>query len=575
MKKVIILLFFLGFSLPAFSQMKGGMDYDAGKNLEQEMRNQMSNQEIMKGESLPAGNQVDPAHYYLGPGDYIGIQIMPIQPVETIVSISPDNTILTPRFGIIDIEGKTLAEVRDTLSRIIKKRNKSAEINVSLKKARLCLISIEGNVVFPGTYSLPASYRVSTAIQFANQINTDKVSSQQIPALLNKQETERQRERLYSQSGVSYKTVYARRYIKVFHKDGKSQIADIEKAIAVDDVTLDPYIREGDNIQVPFESVQFPMVSISGEVMRPRVVVFKKGDMASTLLKMGSGLTDKADINSVSLIQPDGATHSLEIDREMNLLGKDYPLRSGSVIIVGSLPEPETMDRGVISIKGEVQKPGIYLIENGKSRLEEMVELAGGFTNEAYLAGAYIIRRDKMQNMVTDPRNKVLEKFQYSDLQMEDTSRFQIDILLREPLVSCDFVELFENEQKEYNVKLEDGDVIVVPAHPGKVFVFGQVNNPGYIEYRPDKSMQWYIDRAGGYAQGAEDDRARIIRGKTNVWVEGDEEIVVYDGDEIYVPRPPDIPISVETQKWGVYSGLIGSTAGLIGLLFTIFNSMK
>ncbi|MFW5701487.1 MAG: SLBB domain-containing protein [Bacteroidota bacterium] len=572
MKKItlIILILMIPFALEA--QFKGGGDMDAGMKMQEELEKKLGAQDILKGETLPAGNKVIPEKYLVGPGDYIAVQIMPYQPMETVLQITPDNSLIIPRIGQIQVSGKTLAEVADTLNHIITQRNSSAEVNVSLKIARLCLVTIDGNVIFPGTYSLPASYRVSTAIQFANQINTEKVSPQQIPALLNKQQNKRQRDRLYSNSGMANGAVYASRNIKVFHKDGSSQIADIERAIATNDVGYDPYIREGDNIEVPFEAMNYPLISISGEVMRPRVVVFKKGDMASALLKMGSGLTENADPGSAMLIQPDGSKLPLKIDSRMNLFGDDHALRPGSVIIVDALPQPEPVDQGVVSVTGEVGHPGVFLIENDQTRLKEIIELAGGFTDDAYLAGAYIIRRDDIQNQITDPRNQVLEKFQYSDLTMEDTSRFQIDILMREPLVSCDFVQLFEEGMDEFNVLLDDGDVIVVPAHPGKVFVFGQVNQPGYVEFRPEKSMQWYIDRAGGFAQGAEEDRARIIRGKTKVWVEGGEEIAVFDGDEIYVPRPPDIPINVETQKWGLYSGLIGSAAGLIGLLFTIFS---
>ena len=98
--------------------------------------------------------------------------------------------------------------------------------------------------------------------------------------------------------------------------------------------------------------------------------------------------------------------------------------------------------------------------------------------------------------------------------------------------------------------------------------MFGQVKNPGVIEYVPNKTIEWYIDQAGGCAAGAKIKRARIIRSNTKVWEEGvDETVVVNAGDEIYVPRAPDIPPSLELQKWAAISGMLGTLAGIISLI--------
>ena len=75
--------------------------------------------------------------------------------------------------------------------------------------------------------------------------------------------------------------------------------------------------------------------------------------------------------------------------------------------------------------------------------------------------------------------------------------------------------------------------------------------------------MDWYVERAGGYAEGSESHRARIIRGRTQVWLEGTEEVFVFAGDQIYVPRIPDEPTTVKLQKYAVYSS-IAATVGLL-----------
>mgnify|MGYP001173878305 FL=1 len=144
-------------------------------------------------------------------------------------------------------------------------------------------------------------------------------------------------------------------------------------------------------------------------------------------------------------------------------------------------------------------------------------------------------------------------------------------MMLKKQIVSCDFVKAFKENSEIDNVLLYDGDVITVPDNPGYVYVYGQVNHPGYVEFHEGKTMQWYIEKAGGYAQGAAKKRARIIRGKSRVWTEGDENTYVFAGDEIYVPRPPDVPLAIEWQKYGTIASLVSVTVAVIGTLFNIY----
>ncbi|MDQ1265390.1 MAG: hypothetical protein QG635_540 [Bacteroidota bacterium] len=84
--------------------------------------------------------------------------------------------------------------------------------------------------------------------------------------------------------------------------------------------------------------------------------------------------------------------------------------------------------------------------------------------------------------------------------------------------------------------------------------------------------MEWYIAKAGGYAPSAEKGRARIIRGRNKVWIEGNDEVLVYAGDQIYVPRPPDVPKSLEIQNYGVVASMIASVAVMISVLYNILK---
>jgi protein involved in polysaccharide export with SLBB domain len=225
-----------------------------------------------------------------------------------------------------------------------------------------------------------------------------------------------------------------------------------------------------------------------------------------------------------------------------------------------------------VSVKGNVNKPGSYPIEIGKTRIMEVLENAGGLNSDAYLPLANIVRSEMADLSAYNAYYEISRLFQYSDLILEDTIRYMIDINYRKPIVSCDFVKLYNDTGTTDNVLLEDGDLINIPSNPRKVYVFGQVNQPGYVEFSLGQNMEWYISHAGGYAQNAEEERARIIRGKTFVWEEGEDNVPVYAGDLIYVPRPPDIPKAVEMQNYSILASVLLATVSIVSIILNIVN---
>jgi protein involved in polysaccharide export with SLBB domain len=139
--------------------------------------------------------------------------------------------------------------------------------------------------------------------------------------------------------------------------------------------------------------------------------------------------------------------------------------------------------------------------------------------------------------------------------------------------VSVDFNECFHKNNERQNIKLSDGDVIVIPKNTKKVYVYGQVKRPGYVPYEPNKDYMWYVNQAGGFAENADEDRASIIRAVSKVWIKGEENIAVHSGDEIYVPNPPSYPPNVEQAKYGMYLALVNAAVSLIFTLYNIYKS--
>ena len=163
------------------------------------------------------------------------------------------------------------------------------------------------------------------------------------------------------------------RNIRLFHIDGTSENVDIEKATASNSPVFDPYIREGDEIFIPFEPQSYPTISISGEVRRPVSIPWKEGDKASFLIKLSFGITENGDFNNIVLFNPEkNLKTNIQIDSNLNLIGQDYDLTPGSSIIVGNKIVQTVATGGMVAVKGNVRLPGIYIIKQNETRLREM-----------------------------------------------------------------------------------------------------------------------------------------------------------------------------------------------------------
>lgn len=553
----------------AFGQATGSvLDLDRASGL----RQNTTLGALLSADPVPTDDVVDPTLYYVGPGDLITYQTTGLDFSEKFVLVSPENTILLERFGMIAVGGRTLEQVRTLMMETIKKRAPNVDVYVSLRKPRLIYVTLKGNVPFPGTYAVPASMRVSTLLAVTRQ-----------PWLLGRDGSATDEVRR-SAASVSFQAVtdelartvtpdlspYAMRNVIVRHRSGISTV-DLARAALPGYGASDPHLREGDVVTVPFDSEEMPTIAISGAVASPSTLVYKPGDRASLLLAIAGGPLDDADIQRVVLIQSGGqGALTLTVDSAFRIVGEDPELQPGSSIVVerkayAGIP----VRQGVVEVYGEVRRPGTIVIEPGVTRLADVISQAGGVEPNASLSLSYIVRPDATVPSERDLEDHANRRFMYSDLTLEDTLRYRMDQSYRLPFVSCDVSKALADTKSLDNVVLQNGDIVVVEDTPTRVYVYGQVNNPGYVTYVAGKTLAWYVERAGGYGTGAQISRARIIKGRTHVWVE-DDDAVVEPGDEIYVPRPPDIPVSVEIQTYAAIAAIASALALLTTTVLTI-----
>jgi len=576
MKNILFcLIFFSVIYNPALTQIKGFSPVETDKILQEEFSSRLTQDNLISSEMGIIGDEVEPEKYYVGPGDILSYQNLQTSITTQNLIVTPEVSVLLPRIGEVSLKGMTLAEARNAIITAIKDKNPNALVYISLTKPRTIMITLTGNTSIQGTFTVPANFRVSTAINYLNQLRGNNISiydQNKLSDIKFKQDFINQ---TLNNSGLPEFNNFLRRNITVIHNNGTSSKVDIEEAIIRNDVSYDPYVQHGDIINIPIEPEVYPTITISGAVVRPITLPFKPTDDIEKLLKFGYGFTDDADLDNIKLYCSGVYNTTISFSGNQNqLISTNEQLEPGATIIVGRISS-DIIKSGVVSVRGLVQKPGTYPISANKTLLSEVVEQAGGFTDEAYLPLAYILRPSREFINTSHPTWSIAESFKYTDLVMEDTARFFMAINYKKPVVSCDFETLFIHKSSEADILMQDGDIIVVPSNPKSVYVFGQVNQPGYVRYETGRNMNWYIQKAGGYAINAEKSRARIIDGKTKVWKKGNNDVAVKAGDEIYVPQPPDNPPGLQLQTYAIIASGITSLVFLMNFIISTFDIKK
>lgn len=111
----------------------------------------------------PNLNLATPINYIVGPNDQININVYGNSSVDWSLDVSPEGNINIPSVGIVNVAGKTIEMVTSIIRNKLKANNytigKGTDVKVSLGNIRSIQVIVQGQVVKPGTYTLPSWQR--------------------------------------------------------------------------------------------------------------------------------------------------------------------------------------------------------------------------------------------------------------------------------------------------------------------------------------------------------------------------------------------------------------------------------
>ncbi len=522
--------------------------------------------------ATPLDGSVDPDIYRLGPNDLLSVNIWGRIPFEYKLAVTPEGTLVVPNVGILDVSGKTLNEAKHLISEKMGKTFIQGEITTTLLKARIFLVHVSGIVDNPGTYYASASQRVDHAIYQANLrrgTTAEKEGSLQA----------KRQQALTQTYGIRYfggddpvrpELVPSLRNIRLIRRNGETLYVDLVSYYATGDTRWNPYLNDGDRIVVPNLSLSGNSISISGEVRLEGTYEFFPGDSLKRLLNLAQGATHLADMEGFILYRKNstsGAYDRIEVNMTNVLAGNEHDIQlapEDKIVVPPILPGKR---EECVTIKGEVRRPGIYPILNDRSSLRELIRLAGGFTEEASLREARLLRDvDEEDRVNENPDYSRLSMLRLSPLDEQEREYFNFESAIMRPFVSVDFEKVFSRGDTTRDVMLRGGDVVWVPRKTNAIYVFGQVKNPGYVEFIPGQKHRYYISRAGGVTRMANQNGVKIIQaGNLNWFYPG--QVDVQAGDSIYIPRKKDHTFVQNLSRLSTVLSLASSALTVIFVL--------
>ncbi len=393
-----------------------------------------------------------PGNYVLGANDKLIIDIYGYSQSKEEVVVNADGFITVPKAGVIKVGGLTIEEAEPKIRASLAKlyyglQNGSTNMKISLNDVRTIKITITGEVIAPGTYTMSSLNTVLNALYRAggpnelgsfrevNLIRNNKVEAKidlydilikgysesnrllkdqdiiQVPTYKERVIIEGEAKRngyfeLLPSEKLNDALTYAggfapnayKHRIKVYRNNSKEK-----EIIDVANSKFDSFeMQSGDSLVINPVLERFTnLVTVEGAVYRPGEYSLNNNPTLTSLITSAEGLMTDALVGRVSLVRTneDLTTSNISVNFRDILNGSapDIDLQREDLIIIPSkfdLTEVSTI-RISGAINNEDAEEGVELPYVKNMTLEDILTRVGGLTEAASLTRVEIVRRKR------------------------------------------------------------------------------------------------------------------------------------------------------------------------------------
>ncbi len=450
--------------------------------------------------------------YILDVGDVLNIQIMGQKDLLETISINRDGSIFVPDIGKLNIAGLSLGEASTLIKSTVNSVFIGTDAYITLDQIRDVNVLISGNAENPGIYTLSGNSNILQALTVAG--------------------------------GVSEYGSY--REINLIREGEVIETLDVYDVLVNGNYNLNKRLRSGDVI---FVEARKKVISIDGAIKRPAKYEISDNENLDSIIEFSNGLKFSADLENIYLERIlDGTLKSLPI-RNISQFTSIEP-NDGDLIYI------REYSYRTATISGAVYKPGKYVMASGET-VEDLVEKAGGYTDNAYPFGA--IYQNKDAKLINKKANELLyDEFldniiAISQLNIGQNFDLTPIIKLTEEIKNTTpsgrvVIDLLSEDSSRF-AKIMDGDNLLIPEKTNSVYVYGEVSSEGAVEFKLNEGVDYFVQKSGGYKRFADNASIYILHPngeteryskKRNLFENQPNELNMYPGSVIFVPRKID-----------------------------------
>jgi protein involved in polysaccharide export with SLBB domain len=383
-----------------------------------------------------------PPDYRLGPGDQIDVQLAGrLEVVRQQVVVDPEGNISLPPLGLVHVDKLTPLEAQRLLNERLRTLFRFTDATLGIGTPRCFEVVLTGEVERPGSIQASAMRRVHDVILLSGGVT--------------------------SRGSV--------RYVELIPKTGSPRTIDLLRFELRGDLSQNPLVEEGLRIHVPPRS---GFVTLSGAVRRPGTYELGTEGGLRELLDLMGGLNQGAAASMARLTRlgPEGRSDSFGVDLPRVLAPPgDVALRPGDELYV----PPGAVLQDVVEVRGAFNgtADSARTTTLGKPTVVQRFELAQG---------------DRVRDVLV----KAGGAAPLADLRLAVVERNGAGGPRRQ--IPIDLQRLLVEKEEFQNIALENGDVFILPPFDDRVYVLGEVRNPGAVDFRSGATIREYVALAGG-----------------------------------------------------------------------------
>jgi len=498
----------------------------------------------------PSTNATVPPDYRINAGDTVALGLTGSVEGALQLTVDSNGRIFIPRIGAVNVGGVRYGDLEGVLRGAVGREFREFNVSVSVGELQGLRVYVTGFVASPGAYTVSSLSTVVNAVLAAGGP---------------------------SASG-SFRTISLQR-------NGRTiTTLDLYDLLLNGDKSNDVVLQNEDVIFIGPVGNQ---VAITGSVNNRGIFETVPGESLDDLLRYAGGPSSVADrdrllVANVSNINQSG-WQSLTWAEALTTA----PEAGGIVRVLSAvgLSQPIERQAVLVTIEGEVERPGNYYLRPG-STMADLIAQAGAYTPRAYLYGTRVLR-DSIRVQQEQGFAQAIASLELSlaaapitDRRARPASDAQQDQGFARAII-----EQLRTRRPDGRIildvdpggaglpmamLLENNDRVLIPPRPVTVGVFGAVYQPGSFAETGGDRIGDYLAKAGGPTRIADQSGLFVVRangavvsrqqrGRDNVLNE-----LAMPGDIIFVPVQSrgnsllDRVIEVATAIYQVSLGAVG-----------------